>query len=92
MLDNPDSHTDIATIGVRLIDDAYTAWFNAESECETRLQAWFRATGQAREIAYVSYRAALDREEASARDLERLWRLAEPCRPAVAEETERVPE
>ena len=51
MLDNPDSHTDIATIGVRLIDDAYTAWFNAESECETRLQAWFRATGQAREIA-----------------------------------------
>ena len=90
MLDNTD--TEIATIGVRLIDDAYTAWFNAESECETKLQAWFRATGEAREIAYLSYRAALDREEASARDLERLWCLAEPCRSVVAKETESVPE
>ena len=90
MLDNTD--TEIATIGVRLIDDAYVAWFNAESECETRLQAWFRATGERREIAYVSYRAALDREEASARDLERLWRLAEPCRTAVGREAESVPE
>ncbi len=90
MLDNTD--TEIATIGVRLIDDAYVAWFNAESECETRLQAWFRATGERREIAYVSYQAALDREEASARDLGRLWRLAEPCRAAVSEETESVPE
>ena len=92
MLENTDTDTDIATIGVRLIDDAYVAWFNAESECETRLQAWFRATGELREIAYVSYRAALDREEASARDLERLWRLAEPCRTAVASEAESVPE
>jgi hypothetical protein len=90
MLDNTD--TEIATIGVRLIDDAYVAWFNAESECETQLQAWFRATGERRGIAYVSYRAALDREEASARDLERLWRLAEPCRAAVANEAESVPE
>ena len=90
MLEHTD--TDIATIGIRLIDDAYLAWFNAESECETRLEAWFRATGEAREFAYAGYRAALDREEASARDLERLWRLAEPCRAAVAEETEGVPE
>ena len=92
MLDNTDTDTEIATIGVRLIDDAYVAWFNAESECETRLQAWFRATGEGREIAYTSYLAALDREEASARDLERLWRVAEPCRAAVARETESVPE
>ena len=90
MLDNTD--TEIATIGVRLIDDAYVAWLGAESECETRLQAWFRATGERREIAYLGYRAALDREEASARDLERLWCLAEPCRAAAAQETESVPE
>ena len=90
MLDNLD--TEIATIGVRLIDDAYMAWFNAESECETRLQAWFRATGEGRGMAYTSYRAALDREEASARDLERLWRLAEPCRAAVDAEAGSVAE
>jgi hypothetical protein len=90
MLDRSD--TEIATIGVRLIDDAYVAWFNAESECATRLRAWFQATGEGREIAYVSYRAALDREEASARDLERLWRLGDPCRANVAKEVESVPE
>ncbi|MBV8945386.1 MAG: hypothetical protein JO286_17940 [Solirubrobacterales bacterium] len=90
MLEHTD--TEIATIGVRLIDDAYVAWFNAESECETRLRSWFQATGEGREIAYVSYRAALDREEASARDLARLWRLAEPCRAAVAKQAESVPE
>ena len=90
MLENTD--TEIATIGVRLIDDAYSAWFNAESECEMRLQTWFRATGEGRRIAYISYRAALDREEASALDLERLWRLAEPCRAAMAAEAESVSE
>jgi hypothetical protein len=32
MLDHTD--TEIATIRVPPIDDAYVAWFNAESECE----------------------------------------------------------
>jgi hypothetical protein len=87
-----DTHTDLATIGVRLLDDAYLAWFSAESECETTLRAWFQATGERRGTAYLSYRAALDREEASARDLERLWDLAAPCRAALIEETESVSE
>jgi hypothetical protein len=90
MLDNID--TEVATIGVRLLDDAVLAWFRAETECEENLQTWFRATGQQRETAYLSYLAALDREEASARDLERLWHLSELCREAVARQAESVAE
>jgi hypothetical protein len=90
MLDRID--TDLATIGVRLLDEAVLAWFRAETECEETLQAWFRSTGQQRESAYASYLAALDREEASARDLERLWRLSEPCRDTLAKHAESVAE
>jgi hypothetical protein len=90
MLD--DTQNDVATIGVRLLDDAYLAWFSAESECENALRAWFQATGERRGTAYVTYRAALDREEASARDLERLWQLAAPCAAALVEDAERVSE
>jgi hypothetical protein len=87
-----DTQVQVAKIGVRLIDDAYLAWFGAESECETLLRDWFTATGERREIAYLAYRAALDREEASARDLERLWNLAVECHEALAETKEAVPE
>ena len=90
MSDN--NRSEIATIGVRLIDDAYLAWFRAESECEVTLQAWFQATGERRQAAYTTYMAALDREEASARDLERLWQVAASCSATVAEETESVAE
>ena len=72
------AETQVAAIGVRLLDDSYLAWFSAESECEQALHAWFRTTGDLRATAYFAYRAALDREEAAARDLERLWQLAEP--------------
>jgi hypothetical protein len=81
MLEN--TQTEVATIGVRLLDDAYLAWFSAESESERTLRAWFQATGERRDTAYLSYQAALDREEASARDLERLWHVSAPCRAAL---------
>jgi hypothetical protein len=84
--------TEVAAIGVRLRDDAYLAWFSAESECEQTLHNWFERTGEQRAPAYLAYRAALDREEAAARDLERLWQLAEPCRGAVVHGTESVVE
>ena len=84
--------TEVATIGVRLLDDAVLAWFRAESESEVALQAWFRSTGMRRETAYLSYLAALDREEASARDLERLWELSEPCRDTLAQRAGSVAE
>lgn len=81
MIENAD--TNVAEIGVRLLDDAYLGWFTAETECECALHAWFQAVGGARESAYRSYRAALEREEAAALDLERLWQVSAPCREAL---------
>jgi hypothetical protein len=75
MIEN--SEIDVAEIGVRLVDDAYLAWFSAESESERALQLWFE---NASATAYFAYRAALDREQAAARDLQRLWDVSEPCR------------
>jgi len=86
MLERTD--TEVAMIGVRLIDDAYLAWFYAESEAETLLRGWFQATGERRTVAYLAYRAALEREEAAALDLERLWLLASTCRDVVVQGTE----
>ena len=71
--------SEVAAIGIRLIDDAYLAWFNAESDCEGALRAWFQRTDAERDDAYLAYRVALDREEAAARRLERVWRFAERC-------------
>ena len=79
-----EQNTELAAIGVRLLDDAYLAWFSAESESEAALANWWRSTGASRSLAYAAYRAALDREEAAARDLERLWSLSEPYRVALA--------
>jgi hypothetical protein len=90
MTDN--TQTEVATIGVRLLDDAYLAWFSAESECENALRAWSHATAERSATAYVSYRAALDREDAAARDLERLWHLAETCHDTLVRGTEPVAE
>jgi hypothetical protein len=86
------TEAEVAMIGVRLIDDAYLAWFYAESEAETMLRGWFQATGERRKVAYLAYRAALEREEAAARDLERLWLLASTCRDVVVQGTEVHPE
>jgi hypothetical protein len=77
MIDN--RHADVAEIGVRLLDAAYLAWFSAERESWAALHAWFQARGQQRMNTFAAYRAALDREDAAARDLERLWQLVEPC-------------
>ena len=75
---------EVAEIGVRLLDDAYIAWFAAESDCEQALRAWREGTSGNRGEAYFVYRAALDREEAAARDLQRLSPLAQPCRDSLA--------
>jgi hypothetical protein len=82
--------TNVAEIGVRLLDDAYLAWFSAESESEAALRAWFGSVGDLRARTYLTYRAALDREEAAARDLERLWQLADPCREALIHSKETI--
>ena len=73
------TETDATTITVGVIDDAYCVWFTAESECEMALRDWFSATREGREAAYFAYTAALDREEASARDLQHLWDTGHAC-------------
>jgi hypothetical protein len=75
----PNERHDVAKIGVRLFDDAHTAWLAAERDCDQALHAWSEATPRDGRARYASYRAALDREEAAAHDLHRLWELAAPC-------------
>ncbi|HUE27302.1 MAG TPA: hypothetical protein VMP89_11055 [Solirubrobacteraceae bacterium] len=73
-----DTHTaagrDVGGIALRLLDDVYMAWCRAQMECHIALRAWFD-TGTCNRSAYYAYRAALDREEAAAIDLERLSQL-----------------
>ena len=58
-----------------VVDDAYRAWLAAEHECEQMLRTWFEASDGTKATAYLVYRAALDREEVCARELQRLWEL-----------------
>jgi hypothetical protein len=71
---------EMAMIGIRLFDDAHMAWEAAEVEAEQALRAW---CDDGRPAAYQAYRAALDREEAAARDLERLHELLQVCAQAI---------
>ena len=90
MREDTNTQAECAAIGVRLLDDAYLAWFGTESECEQALRAWFKATDAERSGAYLAYQAALDREEAAAADLARLWRLAESAQETLVHDVERV--
>jgi hypothetical protein len=59
-------------VRIRLVDAAHSAWVLAQVECANALWAWFEAGAGLRRDMHLAYRAALDREEAAARDLERL--------------------
>ena len=65
-----------ARVGARLADGAYRAWQFAQIECDLALVAWRVAGPQLGAAAHQAYRAALDREEAAARDFEELCRVA----------------
>ena len=71
-------------IAVRVLDDAHLTWVAAEIESEHALRAWFDADAGQRAGACLAYRAALDREEAAARDLQRLYALIQPCQERLA--------
>jgi hypothetical protein len=68
--------SEVAGIGIRLIDEAYMSWCTAQLQCHNALRAWFDAGPRDRAAANCAYRAALDREQAAARDLESLSQLA----------------
>ena len=52
------------------VDDAYTAWFNANSRSGEALRAWLEAAPAARPAAYRAYLAELELEESAAAELE----------------------
>ena len=81
---NRDTSRDMAVIGVRLLDDAHMTWVAAEIVSEHALRAWFDAPAPQRPGAYLAYRAAVDREEAAARDLHRLSELTQPYQDQLA--------
>ena len=75
---------DVSGIAIHLLDDMYEAWSRAQRECHDALRAWLdsglRSDARSRNhVAYCAYRAALDREEAAAVDLERLSHLVPEC-------------
>jgi hypothetical protein len=71
---------DRGVIAVRVLDDAHLTWVAAEIESEHALRTWFDADARQRASAYLAYRAAVDREEAAAGDLQRLFALTQPSR------------
>ncbi len=75
---------ELAVIGVRLLDDAHMTWVAAEVDSEHALRAWFEGGASHRAAAYLAYRAAADREEAAARDLQRLSELTQPYQERLA--------
>ena len=80
----PRKRHELAEIGIRLLDDAHVAWQRAELECELALQAWYEGAARTSVDSYLCYRAALDREQAAAHDLERLWEIAASGHDALA--------
>ena len=64
-------------IGVRLLD-AHTTWVAAGVGSEPALRAWFEGAASHRAAAYLRHRPAVDREEAAARELQRLCELTQP--------------
>jgi hypothetical protein len=76
---------DVSGIAIRLLDDIYDAWSRAQFECHNALRAWLDSGsrpgfGSRNHAAYCVYRAALDREEAAAIDLERVSHLVRASR------------
>lgn len=72
-----DPRAQLATIGTRLIDQAHMSWYCAQIECQQALEAWLAAPARLRGTSHLTYRAALDREEAAADDLRQLWAVAD---------------
>lgn len=63
---------ELAEIGIRLLDEAFQSWESAQLSCDEAFHRWREGPPGRRAAAHAAYRAALDREEAAARDLQRL--------------------
>jgi hypothetical protein len=63
---------------VRVLGDPPMTWVAAEVDSEHALRTWFDAGAPQGACAYHADRAAVEREEAAARDLQRLAELTQP--------------
>ena len=81
---NRNTSRDLAVIAARVLDDTHMTWVAAEVESAHALRAWFDAGAPQGAGTYLVYRAAVDREEAAARDLQRLSDLTQPCQEWLA--------
>jgi hypothetical protein len=81
---NRNTSRNLAVIAVRVLDDAHMTWVAAEVDSEHALHGWFDAGAPQRAGAYLAYHAAVDREEAAARDLQRLSDLTQPYQERLA--------
>jgi hypothetical protein len=82
--DRPRKRHELAEIGIRLLDEAHVAWQRAELECEQALRAWYDGSPRSSPDRYLAYLGALDREQAAAHDLERLWEIGRAGHDALA--------
>jgi hypothetical protein len=78
------------------LHEAYLAWMQAAVGSEQALHAWFDGPPRDHADLYASYRAALDREEAAASELERVsgtatGHRAVPCRYGIHHHTYTTP-
>ena len=76
--------TTLAVISVRVLDDAHTTRIAAGVDYERALRAWVDAGARQGAGAYLAYRAAVDREDAAARDLQRLHAVTRSCQEQFA--------
>jgi hypothetical protein len=68
---------ELAPAELRHVGDGYSAWRIAAAQSGEALRAWLQAEPDFRGTMYVAYRAALDREEAAALDLQGRWPRAQ---------------
>jgi hypothetical protein len=82
--DRPRRRHELAEIGIRLLDEAHVAWQRAELASEHALRAWYTGSPRTSAERYHLYRMALDREQAAAEDLKRLWEIGRAGHSALA--------
>jgi hypothetical protein len=88
----PNTSGALGAIASRVLEDAHMTWVAAEVESEHALRAWFDTGAPQGPTAYLAYHAAVDREEAAARDLQQLSDLTQPDQERLARTHQRARE
>jgi hypothetical protein len=89
--------TEVASIGIRLGDEAYMSWCTVQMQCQDALRAWFDARPHDRAEAICVYRAAwiASRRPPATSSRCRSWRMPPDrlvVRPDTVRPTDLLPE